>query len=386
MGTKVFIGGTQMMISQDDYRNSEEFKEKSDDAILGFLEKCKEIQKQNPSIDLSTTPKVRNSKKKKKKKKLCNYFQFIHQIIVFPETIGTWLVTLNAPSFIFDRVKSMVVAIVLVMFCHFFSFIWELFEEIVFRSELKRFSFLGVLKRALWRARASIIFKTYYQTYSELALQSGCYIVAGSVFLPHLKFEKQNHKVHLSHSGLYNVSIMFDPLGRPIHVTHKTNLVPEEAEFLDSGKIEEAASVTETAFGKVATLICADSWHQDLYDFLKPQKPDLVVVPSMIMPAETWQSNWGGYVTGKEGAAPFSCGVDERDIGNAKESEMWTKYSLEGRIKTSGAKIGVLSVAHGSLWDVSLGGTSVIIGDKQTQRGTRWHDWPENLAQLVTLN
>jgi hypothetical protein len=59
MPKHIFVGATQMVLSQDDYRNVDEFKMKMNDSILGFEEKCKRIQYPNDhSIDYTTIPKV----------------------------------------------------------------------------------------------------------------------------------------------------------------------------------------------------------------------------------------------------------------------------------------------------------------------------------------
>ena len=94
--------------------------------------------------------------------------------------------------------------------------------------------------------------------------------------MPKVKKSSYGLGARLSSQGLYNVSLTFDPKGQVCHIVHKVfafavyvylwqvNLIPEEKEFLDKGNESEISSF-ETSFGKIAVLICADSWHPSLY-------------------------------------------------------------------------------------------------------------------------
>jgi hypothetical protein len=53
--------------------------------------------------------------------------------------------------------------------------------------------------------------------------------------------------------------------------------------------------------------------------------------------------------------------VDIRDIKNITEGQAWQKYSLEGRIRTSGAKYGMNIFLRGKFWDQDFGGNPATL-------------------------
>ena len=128
---------------------------------------------------------------------------------------------------------------------------------------------------------------------------------------------------------------------------------------MDAATISEEKQVIETECGRLGVLICADSWHQDLYDRL--QNPDVIAVPAWIYPAESWVKQWGGYIT-----TPIPEGVDVKDVNKLTECDAWHKYSVPTRMKITSAKVGILSFSNGSMWKDTLGGTSAIyVGGKE---------------------
>jgi len=88
-------------------------------------------------------------------------------------------------------------------------------------------------------------------------------------------------------------------------------------------------------------------------------------VPSFSSPASDWAKPWEGYVGGW--GTPRD--VDTGDIKKIRLSEGWEKYSLYGRLRASGAEVGILAHAQAHLWnnDLSATGQSYIVTiDQQT--------------------
>jgi hypothetical protein len=57
--------------------------------------------------------------------------------------------------------------------------------------------------------------------------------------------------------------------------------------------------------------------------------------------------------------------VDEGDIEKITETQAWEKYSLAGRIRSSGARYGMNIFMRGRLWDQDLGmsAATLVRGD-----------------------
>ncbi len=98
----------------------------------------------------------------------------------------------------------------------------------------------------------------YQEVFSNASKKFGVYIVAGTIFTPLIKSQK------LSNEGLYNTAVTFGPNGEILNIVYKTHLIPEEQSFLDSAP-EQQNRVFDSPIGKVAVIVCADSWHPGVY-------------------------------------------------------------------------------------------------------------------------
>jgi hypothetical protein len=114
--------------------------------------------------------------------------------------------------------------------------------------------------------------------------------------------------------------------------------------------------VFDTPVGRLAVLICADSWYPDVYDVLHRKGCDLIVVPNNLTPANIWQQPWGGYDPG-----PMPADVDEADVGRLMEGEAWLKYALAGRLASAGATHGLHVYFRGQVWDLGSDGRTIYI-------------------------
>jgi len=154
------------------------------------------------------------------------------------------------------------------------------------------------------------------------------------------------------------VALTFAPNGTICNVIHKKYLTPEE-HFLDSGSEDELKCI-ETDWGKLAVLICADSWIPESYQ--RVVDADVIAVIAYMDSADAWLSKWQGYTI------PSPDDVDSKDIGRFSECEMWKKYSLFSRMKKTKAVVGILSFLHGYLWDLRPGAqTCICMKDEMIQ-------------------
>jgi hypothetical protein len=88
------------------------------------------------------------------------------------------------------------------------------------------------------------------------------------------------------------------------------------------------------------------------YARLSGQGIEILAVPSYeIVGRQSWNPPWPGY-DGWQAPAD----VDVSDIKNITEGQAWQKYSLWGRIRTSGARYGMNVFLRGKFWDQDLGG------------------------------
>jgi hypothetical protein len=108
----------------------------------------------------------------------------------------------------------------------------------------------------------------------------------------------------------------------------------------------------ETPAGRLGVLICADSWYPQAYFPAKAQGIDMLAVPSYdVFGIQNWNRTWPGY-----DGWPAPPDVDPGDAGWIRESQAWRKYSLAGRIRSSGAAYGMNVFMRGRLWDQDLAG------------------------------
>jgi len=273
-------------------------------------------------------------------------------VIVFPETIGTWLVAANEPGIAY-KCPSVTLAMILFIFSHLLAFIIELINAISQTKLMQKYGIMGCVQRTIFRIKAKKSFDIYTQTFSEIAKENNAYVVAGSTFLPRIIPGKGRYGVSLTNEGLYNVALTFAPDGSVCNIAYKNYLIPEEREFLDAST-EETLSTFDTSFGRIAVVICADSWVPSMYKRIQEQKVDIICVP-ILVDNNGWDSLWEGY---NLGFTPSD--VDTKDIGTETNKSMWNKYSVNGRVHSTTARVAIRSCIHGKIWDMGLAGQSSI--------------------------
>jgi hypothetical protein len=240
------------------------------------------------------------------------------------------------------------------------------------------------------------VLQSYFDVFSEAAKKHNAWIVAGSSFIPEIEIPKllpssECPRIAKRYQAA-NVSFSFSPDGQLVDVTKKAFPIKDES-FICYAE-PEAAHHFQTPFGspkdilsddnvpfpyldanifvgRVAVLICADSWYPATYAALKATGVDVICVPAFNSPAQTWLAPWEGYDCAlKNQGTPDD--VDKSDIkSNVLLRDMWFKYSLKGRMKTAGAKIGIMSYLVGSVY-VILSLFSVLYLEFMVSLPNRW--------------
>lgn len=264
-------------------------------------------------------------------------------IVIFPEYIGTWLVAVNAHPSIFTAVT-----------------LEQAMKRMISRN-LPRFGWTRLQAKgqdktvdALFRMKAATMADVYQSTFAQLAKRYNVTLVAGSIVLP--EPEVVNGHLQPTNGPLQNISLVFGNDGRVYpYIVRKIYMVNDEAPFTQAGNIADLP-VFATPTGRLAVLICADSWYADVYEALAVKKPQIIAVPNNQTPAGCWTQPWPGYNPG-----PPPADVDQHDVGNLTEGEAWLKYGLAGRLSSAGAKAGMHLFFHGRLWDVDADGHTIMV-------------------------
>lgn len=260
-------------------------------------------------------------------------------IVLFPEYLGTWLGFANESEKIFQA-STLNTAERVMVFRH----------PLKFSAYFLRSTEKGRAEAAFFRIKARQMAAIYHTVFSQLARDYAITLIAGSTVLPAPQI--LNGELIPNEGPLRNVSIVYQPDGVPHpHLICKAFPTSTELRFTAPASAKDLPSF-ETPAGRLGVMICADSWYPQAYAAMKEQGIELLAVPSFdILGSEYLNRPWPGY----DGwSAPAD--VDGRDIKKITEAQAWEKYSLAGRIPSSGAKYGMNIFLRGQLWDQDLGG------------------------------
>ncbi|WBQ13253.1 hypothetical protein L2D00_00860 [Hyphomonadaceae bacterium BL14] len=276
-------------------------------------------------------------------------------VAVFPEHTGTWLVAAQAQAGVYraGTVEGAMTGLALT-------------RPLRTLAALARSGEEDRMAAALFRARGDAMAHDYQQVFSSLARRYGVTIVAGSIVLPDPQVADGVITVNAS-GPLYNVSAVFAPDGS-VHgeLVRKVYPIPSEAGITASAPASPQP-VFDTPAGALGVLICADSWHGDVYEGLS-RRPDLIAVPAYLQPSGVWDAPWGGYVTPWPEDAPRS------DAGTLTEGEAWIAHALPRRLTAAGAEAGMTAFARGSLWDMGGDGQALAATRDGVRLGPRTDD------------
>lgn len=272
-------------------------------------------------------------------------------IAVFPEHIGTWLVAANAPRGVY-RARTVDGAMTALIAANPLPYGGSLLAS----SEPDRAA------AAIFRMRSADMAAGYQAAFSALAEEFGITIVAGSVVLAGGRIE--DGAILTDADGpLENISAVFAPDGS-VHgaLVRKAYPIPSEAGFTAAASLDDYP-VFDTPAGRLGVLICADSWHPDVYAALGDA--ELLAVPAFLQPGDVWDAPWGGYVT------PWPDDVPRGDAGRLTEGEAWQTHALAGRLASTSARAGITAFLGGSLWDMGSDGAAIAVNGEGVHTATR---------------
>ncbi len=263
-------------------------------------------------------------------------------VVVLPEHIGTWLVAAGEKRQVFTA-KEVNGALRLAATANLFSFLPAYAgARAADRS-----------KAALFLMKAEQMAAIYSRVFKRLAKEFEVTIAAGSVFLPGP--EVAGNTIKVKGNTLYNAAFLFHPDGRlDSQVVIKQFPITEELQFCRPGTGAQLP-VFATPLGKLAVVVCADSWYPGVYDRLHAAGAEIMVVPSYASPDGLWAGKWQGY-----NGAPMPADVDRADVGNITEEAAWLKYSMGGRAAGTPLTLGINVFLRGDLWDLGDDGRSIV--------------------------
>jgi hypothetical protein len=279
--------------------------------------------------------------------------------------VGTWIILANegeriARAATLDSAERMMV----------------LSHPLKFAAHFLRSGEKGRAEAAFFRMKANQMAEIYQAVFSRLAREYAATIVAGSIVLPAPQISSRG--LILNDGPLQNVSIVFQPDGTPApNIIRKAFPTSKELPFTTPGLPKDLPTF-ETPAGRLGVLICADSWYPEAYRPFKEQKIDLLAVPSYdVFGIQRWNEPWPGY-DGWQAPAD----VDSSDVMRITEAQAWEKYSLAGRLRSSGAVYGMNIFMRGRLWDQDLGGRPAtlvrelkVFVEEQTQSAAILNLW-----------
>lgn len=282
-------------------------------------------------------------------------------IIVLPEHVGTWLVAADAPAASFDA-DTTTGAMTHLILANPLPFMLSLARS----SETDRFA------AAVFRMRADRMARDYQRVFGSLAQRHEVTIVGGSIVLP--APEVREGRLRAGQGPLYNVSAVFHPDGRiDPQLVRKVHPIPDEAGFTAAASAVDIP-VFETSAGRLGVLICADSWHPDVYETLQAGRADIIAVPAFLQPSDVWDQPWGGYTTG------WPDDVEPSDAGRLTEGEAWMTHALAGRLPSAGADHGATAFLRGALWDLGSDGANILVAGDEA-----WIDGQADGASISVL-
>ena len=264
-------------------------------------------------------------------------------IVVLPEMIGTWLAASGERATVYRDAKVNA-AMTTVVMSHLIPFVrWYAAAPDVRDKG----------KWALFTLKSEEMARDYQTIFGGLARKYGVTLVAGSIVLPKPHLEGGQLRVEPGRD-LYNTSALFGPDGRIIGpLVIKAFPIAEENVFLKAGKVSDIP-VFDTPAGRLAVLICADSWYPPSYRHIADAHAQLLAIPSYSTVDNTFVAPWTGY-----DGAPAPADVDPSDVGKITLGQAWLKYSMGGRAGTAGITSGVNVFLRGKLWDLGADGQTI---------------------------
>ena len=189
-------------------------------------------------------------------------------IVCYPETVGLWL---SFVPEVYEQIKD----------CK--TIIEALIKGIP--QNLPRF--LGACWRYKTVAVRTIFLETaleaeavYRDTFSGLARRFGCYLQAGTLYVPPIEDEPVKGR-HMLSKKVYNTAYLFGPNGLCLQRVPKRNLSPPlELRFGFTPGDKTELQPIDTPLGRLGMLICYDGFHEMLVEDYDSKGVQVILSPS----------------------------------------------------------------------------------------------------------
>jgi len=274
-------------------------------------------------------------------------------LVLLPEYLGTWLV-ISYEKHSVAQATTINKAMTLMVLSNPLQFI---------QAYTKGLDEKDAFAAALFRMKARTMAHSYSTVFTRLAIEYKVTINAGSIILPGPSVLSGTDINIDTSKPLFNSSFVFLADGTIAdYIVKKSYPISSELPFISAHPIGEL-NTYNLSIGKTAILVCADSWYPDSYRQIDKLEADVILVNSYCAGENTMAGKWKGYDGGDE-----PTDVNREDIGILTEQEAWIKYALPGRLKSTGASIGVNVFLRGALWDLGTDGQPFFIKDGQLIR------------------
>jgi len=276
-------------------------------------------------------------------------------VVLLPEHIGTWLMTVNQGSRIYSAANAQR-AMLPIIASHLPAFLKNYY---IFDNKAKA---QATIIRAQTRTTADAVLRIF----SELAKEYSITIVAGSQAL--MTPGVYPDSLTYGHGPIFNSSFVFSPDGQAqIDAVRKVHPIPSETGFTQAS-LADFLPVFEGPHRKFSVLICADSWFDDTNTLVAERGAELLLVPSFLE-GTAWDTPWQGYLN--DGPPD---GIWRADIGKISEGDAWIKYALPAQAKKHGIKWGMNVFLKGKLWEWEGFGRAIILENGVTHIGKARED------------
>ncbi|MGQ9864237.1 MAG: nitrilase-related carbon-nitrogen hydrolase [Bacteroidia bacterium] len=263
-------------------------------------------------------------------------------IVLLPEYVGTWLVLAGEKASLYEQ-KNLERGLMGLVLSNPVGYLGAYLRSPDVKDKSAAAAFLY---------KGPLMARIYHRVFSRLARQYKVTVVAGSIVLPDPIIEYDSLVTRWG--PLYNVSVVYDTLGRPYSdLVKKVYPIETELAFTARGNVSDLP-IFSTPAGRLGVLICADSWYPDTYQALKGA--EVVGVLSYLMGTDCWQKSWRGY-----SGFPSPNDVAKEESEGLSEGEAWLRYALGGRLKyLPTAKIGLNVFLQGDFWELGADGYPIM--------------------------
>ncbi|MEB2779838.1 nitrilase-related carbon-nitrogen hydrolase [Algoriphagus sp. C2-6-M1] len=266
-------------------------------------------------------------------------------LVIYPEHIGTWLLLLDEKHNLAEK-KTLSEAMRIIAFSNAFDF---------FLGYLKTSDEANTEISSIIRMKAKSMLRVYFETFRDLAIETGTHIVAGSILLPEPSVV--DGEIYLKLDGpLYNASFLFGPDGKVVGTPILKSFPNSTEDSYTSAGDPTKSQVFDLPFGRTVIMLCDDSWHNQTYENAINDAAEIIVGSSFYAGNQTMNSKWTGY-DGK--TSPKN--LDLEDVGKLSTKEAWEKYSLPEQIKHTKADVAFNVFFRGDLWDLGPAGQPLVV-------------------------